>query len=134
MEKDYWKEFYDEAKGYHKAVKSAVEKGKYNPETNYNIITMSVEKYLVAVLFYVDIPATNHTLSGLVAEVKFQGHHFSDELESEISFIDSFQYICSIEGFEMREPSQSDVERMTKALNQLGSWAEKFVQKDLVVN
>lgn len=131
MEKDYWKDFHKEAQGFHKAVKNAVSKEKFNPETNYNIITMAVEKYLVAYLFKIGVAATNHTLSGLIEEIKYQGQEVSDFIMKEIFYIDSFQYICSIEGFEMKEPSKSDVERMTNALNKIGLWVDGFVQQDL---
>jgi len=133
MDANYWKGFFDEAKGFHKAVNNAVKKEKYNPETNYNIITMAVEKYLVAYLFKLNITATNHTLSGLIEEIKYQKQEVSDFIMKEIFFIDSFQYICSIEGFEMKSPSKDEVERMSNALNAISLWVEDFVEKNTCV-
>ena len=131
MKKDYWIGFYSEAKGFHNAVKNAVEKKKFNPETNYSIITMALEKYLVAYLFKINVAATNHTLSGLMEEIKFQGHKIPESLLEEVFFVDSFQYICSIEGFEMKEPTALEVKRMTNALEKIGTWVDGFVHTDL---
>ncbi|MBK8806603.1 MAG: HEPN domain-containing protein [Bacteroidales bacterium] len=116
-----WKEFHKEAEDYSKAAFSAFEKGKFTHDTLYNIICMSIEKYLVAFsIFHGQMPM-NHTLSGLIEEIKVK-FPVTDELKKGIFFIDTFQDICIITSAQRKEPNNLEMKRMIDIMVDVKAW------------
>lgn len=119
-----YNEMLAEARGYYKTISGAVAKQKFNSETRYSILTMAIEKYLVAFLLYHSIVPSTHTLVALIEEIKFNGHTPPEGMKEHIQFIDSFLYICAIDNFYVKKPSETDVEKMCESLNQIAAWVE----------
>lgn len=125
-----WKSFYAEAEAFSKAAVGAFEKKKFSHDTLYNIVCMSVEKYLVSYLMFKGEMPLNHTLSGLANEIKTK-YPLTAGLEKDIYFIDTFQDICIIESVKRKAPGQTEMQKMISTLTEIKEWVGDTVGENL---
>lgn len=125
-EKQLWEEFYKEANDFCKAAYNAFEKKKFTNDTLYNIICMAIEKFLVSFLVFKGEMPANHTLSGLIEEIKLQ-FPVTKEMTESIYFIDRFQDICIIDPVERKEPNEQEMQKMVLAMVDIKEWVGTFV-------
>jgi hypothetical protein len=111
-----YQQFISDAEAYYKtATNGSKNKDKFTNEILYNIIAMSMEKYIVGLLMYHNHMATHHTLTSLIKEA-IEYIDFSSELIDEMAYFDMFQFICSVENYKLIKPSDQDILNMLNTL------------------
>lgn len=102
---------------------------KFNEELVFNIITMSVEKFLVGLLMSKGIMPVNHVIKHLLEETE---EHFTlnESIKKTLSVIDDYLYICSMDSFTSKIPSKAELEELINATGMLKELAyDKTVYK-----
>lgn len=96
-----WKEFIEEGAQYLKtAVNGARQRSQvFTPEIVYNLLAMSIEKYVTGFLF--------------------QKKLLPDDLYESVTGLDRFQEVCSLAAYHREVPDKSDVETFITAGNRI---------------
>src|SRR5208337_3721757 len=98
-----WKNFYKEGIDFWNAARNSSKRPEiFNSEVVYNIVSMAIEKFFMALLVYHDSLPYNHTLTDLVEAVK-QVYHVDSLLEEKLKYMDSLQEICAIDSIIIRK-------------------------------
>lgn len=108
-ERKTWEEFIDDGDKYLKTAVNGYKKRKniFTPEIIYNIVSMSIEKYIMGYLLYHNRLPDNHTLADLITAVKEIGE-VDNELYAKIIHMNRFQEICSLNSYVRKAPSEKD--------------------------
>lgn len=85
-----------------------LQKKAFSPDTLYNLTCMGIEKLVMAFLMRRGDLAENHTMGDLLRAVEL--HLGEDKRFAEkMKYLDSFQEICDLETYNVREPTEHDV-------------------------
>lgn len=120
-----WTRFTGEGAQFLKTAKNAVRKRRkvFTPDILYNLIAMSIEKYIMGYLFYRKNLPDNHTLGDLMDALR-RVDEVEDELCDRIVRMDRFQEICCITTYSREMPQEKDIEEMLT----LGERIRDFVE------
>jgi len=115
-----WEEFIEEGARYLKtAVNGARQRSQvFTPEIVYNLVAMSIEKYVMGFLFQKKLLPENHTLRDLMDALR-QASELPDDLYESVTGLDRFQEICSLAAYHREVPDKSDVETFITAGNRI---------------
>lgn len=83
-------------------------RGVFTPAIIYNVTAMAIEKLLMGFLMYHGTLPENHTMQDLLAAVERVAGPQPQFAES-FRYMDSFQEICSMEGYQRREPTWEEI-------------------------
>ncbi|MEN9444920.1 MAG: hypothetical protein RIS47_1811 [Bacteroidota bacterium] len=122
-------EVFAEAEAYCQHSLNAFAKKKFNYETIYNIICMSAEKYMVALVLHHNIMPQHHTLLGLIKEVVSVTERKDLVLLKHIRFLNSFQNLCSLEIMKNPEITTTDMQQLCDGLSYLRQFVSNDIQK-----
>ena len=108
-----WTRFTDEGAQFLATAINAVRKRRkvFTPDILYNLIAMSMEKYIMGYLLYRKNLPDNHTLGDLMDALK-RVDPIEDELCDRIVRMDRFQEICCITTYNREIPEEKDIEEM----------------------
>jgi hypothetical protein len=88
------------------------------PVIRYNLMSMALESYVMAILDYHHSLPDNHTftdlLNALGTVIKID-----PELKSRILEQENIQSICSIDKFARRDPTEDELEKLYKAIKEI---------------
>lgn len=117
-----WSTFLKQGEQYYKAATPKGEKSKFNNDTRYNLLSMSLEGYIMAILdFHQNLP-DNHTYTdliyGLEREVKID-----EKLKERILKYESLQSICSIDKYHWQPPTDEELEDLYGAITEIKNLA-----------
>lgn len=117
--------FIDEGAQYLKTAINADQKRRrvFTPDILYNIIAMSIEKYIMGYLLYRKNLPDNHTLGDLVDALK-RVDQVEKDLCDRIIRMDRFQEICCISAYHRETPEEEDIAEMLT----LGAMIRDFVK------
>ncbi|MDF1550365.1 MAG: HEPN domain-containing protein [Bacteroidales bacterium] len=103
---------------YNSARKAFYKDSKFNTELIFNILTMSIEKYLVGLLMSKGIMPLNHVIKHLLKETE---EHFKLDviIQKHLAKVDDYLYICSLDDFTKKIPSKEEMENIMVAVEQL---------------
>jgi hypothetical protein len=120
--------FKKEANAYYKtAIGGLRRKNIFTNEILYNIISMSIEKYIMAFLFARKYLPACHTLGGLIKDLK-KFIPVEESLEKKVAQFDNLQFICALTFFSPEPISDADITDMVLVLQQI----KELVQMDTV--
>lgn len=106
---DFEKEYRD-SKAYLRRAKLFMEQGQ-NHSVVFNVASLALERYLVALCYLHDMEPYNHNYTCLMDTVEMF-MEVAEELNNEIRSLDEIFGICSIDDYFHGDPEVSDMERI----------------------
>jgi hypothetical protein len=88
------------------------------PVIRYNLMSMALESYAMAILDYHDTLPDNHTFTDLLTALD-SVVEIDPELKSRILEHESIQSICSMDKFVRREPTEEELDKLYKAIKEI---------------
>lgn len=109
-----WEDFYRDGKDYLRTVSAAYDnrKAAFTAVILYNMISMAIEKFVMAALMHRGAMPYNHTMADLVEalELTFQGA--VDRFRDELLALDAYQEICDLDAYSITPPSMEEIPGM----------------------
>lgn len=111
---DGWETFFDEGKAFLLTATAAHQKQKkaFTPEILYNIIAMSIEKFVMAALMKHGALPYNHTMSDLVEALDTAFPAMIRDVREQLLDLDKYQEICDVDAFTIRPPGADEIPGM----------------------
>ena len=117
-----WQTWLVQGDQYLKAAKPKGERSKFKSEILYNLLSMSMESYVMALLDIKKSLPDNHTYTDLMNAL--QGVMVIDqELIDRILKFENIQSICSIDKFHINAPTEEEIHELREAIIELGQIA-----------
>lgn len=112
-------QFISQAEAYYKTVQGGVKRKQiFTNEILYNIISISIEKYLMGFLMSKNQLPPCHTLNNMIKEVK--RHILVEEsLVKRMDYFDKLQFICALTPFKRDPVSDNDITDMMIVLKEI---------------
>ncbi|MDR2116521.1 MAG: hypothetical protein LBP87_09080 [Planctomycetaceae bacterium] len=125
MDDQYWQTFLLEGRGFHKTVRGSRKRPNiFTPTIVQNIAAMAIEKYFMAIFFKRRILPLNHTMTDLISTAQMF-LSLEPELVKTLYYMDHLQQICSFDHFKIITPSDSDIPRFIRAVDDVAEIAEQ---------
>ncbi len=118
-----WKVWLKQGDQYLKAGTPKGEKPKFGPEIRYNMLSMSLESYAMAILDYKQNLPDNHTFTDLVMGLE-RVMDLDADLKERILKYENIQSICSVEKFHIAAPTEDELKELRVAIVELGDIAK----------
>jgi HEPN domain-containing protein len=122
-----YKPFLDEANAYYKTANKGFESKKLKYNVLQGLVTISLEKFCMALLGSKGIMPNGHTMEELYEEIALS-FDVNESLKDEFIFADSFQQLCSFEPSIEKKIKDNDMERMIKLLKKIKSLADSNIK------
>lgn len=119
-----WEEWLDNGEKYYKAASPKNKKSRFSPELQYNLLSMSLEGYVMAVSGYHNLLPENHTYTDLMDALD-RIVHLDPDLKDQVLRHESIQEICSMEDYTRSCPSETALEELRDAILKIGDLARK---------
>lgn len=97
---------------------------KFGSEIRYNLLSMSMEKYIMAMLDFHQTLPDNHTYTDLFDALD-KVMEIDPELKDRILKYENIQSICSIEKYHTEAPSETELDDLHGAIVELNDLAHK---------
>jgi len=127
-----WQEFLEDGSKYLKTANGAFAKRKeiFTTEILYNIVAMSIEKFVMAALMRHGTLPYNHTMIDLVESMEETFPGAITDIREGLLQLDSYQDICDPYDFTIIKPNMDEIPNMLDLAEQL----QRLVKDDLTVN
>jgi len=124
-----WEDFLREGEAYLKTGTGAHARGRkaFTPEILYNIVTMSIEKLVMAALMQRGALPYNHTMADLVEALEWVAPLEIGELKAALLDLDRYQEICDIDAFNIRPPGPEEIPDMLALAERLRQLVHRLV-------
>ncbi len=124
-----WQEFLDDGRRYLRTARGAFLNGNkvFTPEILYNIIAMSIEKFVMAALMRHGTMPYNHTMADLVEAMDETFPHAIEDIRVGLLKLDTYQDICDPYEFTLTEPALDEIPTMLGLADTL----QQLVENDL---
>lgn len=108
-----WDFYYNEGCGFYKTAINSYGKSvkAFNNELLYNIISMSMERFLISLLLFNKKMPLSETISGLIRELK-DVVEWPAEFVSEVRWLNKFLHLCSLDPTPMKIPNDEEMLRI----------------------
>lgn len=118
-----WKKYYDEASSYSKAAFGAFNNSRLGSQVVYNLIGLAIENYLTALCMKFEMMPEHSSIGGMLRQIEKE-MPIPDGFKVESRFINKFMNFCSLEVFEPKDPSRSDLVRMLSFTDDMRDFCE----------
>ncbi len=119
-----WITWIKQGDDYRKAV-TPVSTRRFGTDIRYNLISMSLESYIMAIMdFYKTLPE-NHTFFDLISALETV-IPVDEILKNRILKYESIQSICSIDKYSRTNPSEEEIIDLTGAIDEISKIAHKI--------
>ena len=129
-EQKSWEKWLKDAMGYEKA--SAGRDGKpsrFNPSIQYNLVSMALEGYVMAMTGYHGKLPENHTYTDLVRAWE-SVYPLDPDLKSVILRYEDIQSLCSLSEYHRRDPEAKELDELRAAVEKIGQITRKALLKE----
>lgn|ERR1035437_8155390 len=116
-----WLEYGDQ---YLKASTSKRKVNRFGTVIRYNLISMSLESYVMAILDYHHTLPDNHTFADLITALDIV-MPLEKALKKRILHYENIQSICSVEKYHRTSPTEEELQDLSGAINELSIMAHK---------
>ena len=118
-----WDIFWSEGKAFLATAVAAYEKKKnaFTADILYNIIAMSIEKFVMAALMRHGAMPYNHTMGDLVEAMDETFPDAMGDIREGLVDLDKYQEICDIDTYTISPPSMEAIPGMLQLANKLRS-------------
>ena len=120
-----WSEWLKNGDQYLKAATPKKEKSRFGPEIRYNLLSLSLEGYVMAMLGYHNNLPFNHTFTDLMQALE-KIVPIPEALKDQILKYENIQSICSIEKYSRRPPDESELDDLKDAVIRIGAIAHEI--------
>lgn len=129
---DNWQEYQRDGEQFlHVAEQAFVKKKKtFSPEALYNLTCMGIEKVIMAFLMHRGDLAENHTMGDLMRAIELHLGE-QEELKKKMTYLDQFQEICDLENYEIRIPTNEDVEKILEIGEEIKTMLLPYLKTDI---
>lgn len=107
---DTFNKNYKDAKAYHNRAEQFLSEGQY-PSVVFNVASIALERYLIALGNLYGIDAENHNYGSLMDSVEIV-IDFPEDLNKEIRFLDVVYDICSVDNSYSKNPDLLDLHQI----------------------
>ncbi len=97
----------------------------FNNDLLYNIASISLEKYFVALLARYDWPASHHMPIALYNEALQFDKELTNSMKVTTILVGKFEGICSLDDFGYRTPDTEDLQNMVTGMKEIKMLVEK---------
>ncbi len=113
-----WQRWLKDADQYMKAATPKGEKSRFGPEIRYNLLSLSLEGYIMAILdFHHQLP-DNHTYTDLITALETVWP-VTESLKTRILQYENIQSICSVEKYHRSSPSTTELKDLKEAIAEI---------------
>lgn len=117
-----WKTWLKNGDQYMDAATPKGEKSRFGEDIRYNLLSLSLEGYSMAILDYHRTLPENHTYTDLINAL--DGVVLIPErLKKQILKFENIQSICSVEKYYRTSPSEKDLKELKKAVSEIADIA-----------
>jgi hypothetical protein len=124
-----WQTWLKNADDYLKAI-APNKISRFGTDIRYNLITMALENYIMAILDYHNNTPGNHSIINLMRTLE-SIMPIDKTLKQRILKYTIVQSICSIDLYNRKNPTEEDIEDLTGAVNEIGNMAHKTCKIDV---
>jgi hypothetical protein len=118
-----WHTWLKQGDDYRKAVSPKSTK-RFGTDVRYNLISMALESYIMAILdFHKSLPE-NHTFLDLISGLE-SVMPVDETLKKRILQYESIQSICSIDKYSRTNPTEEEITDLTGAIDEISILAHK---------
>ena len=121
-----WKNWLLQADQYLKAGTSEKAKIRFGTDIRYNLLSLSLESYIMAILDYKGTMPENHTytdlLNALESVITIQA-----SLKEQILKYENIQQICSIDKYSIKNPTEEELADLHNAISNIGEIAYSVI-------
>ncbi len=114
-------------------MKAATPKGiksRFSPEIRYNLLSIALESYIMAILDFHHTLPDNHTYTDLITAL--EGVMPVDEnLKNRILQYENIQSICSIEKYHLSAPTEEELVDLKDAIYQISELAHHTIENSV---
>ena len=119
-----WRKWLKNGDQYLKAATPKGDKSRFGGNIRYNLLSMSLEGYIMAILdFHSSLP-DNHTFTDLVAGLEAVAP-IGEDLKDRILSYENIQSICSIEKYHRSDPTEEELNDLKSAIVEIGVMAHQ---------
>jgi hypothetical protein len=122
-----WEKYYDEAGSYSKTAFGAYNNSRLGNQVVYNLVGLAIENYLTALCVKLDMMPEHSSIGGMLRQLGKQitvPKYFMVESR----FINKFMNFCSLEVFEPKDPTRSDLVRMLSFTDDMRDFCEQYLR------
>ena len=121
-----WRTWLKNGDQYLKAATPKGEKSRFGTDIRYNLLSMSLEGYIMAILdFHGDLPE-NHTFLDLVVALE-RVMPIDESLKQRILKYENIQSICSLETYHRSAPTEEELLDLKGAIVEISSLAHDTI-------
>lgn len=117
-----WETWLKNGDQYLKAATPAGKKSRFGTDIRYNLLSMSLESYIMAILDYNGTLPDNHTFIDLITALE-KVMPVDEKLRERILKYESIQSICIIEEYTRSDPSEEDIDDLRGAILEISRLA-----------
>lgn len=130
-EKLNWKTWLTRADQYLNSASPKDKQSKFNASIRYNLLSMSLENYIMAILDFHGTMPTNHTYTDLIDGLETV-MTVDENLKQRLLKYENIQSICSLEKFHVKQPTESELVDLRNAILQVGALAHETCMSEAV--
>jgi hypothetical protein len=119
-----WRKWLENGDQYLKASTPKNKRSRFGTIIRYNLISMSLESYIMAILDYHKTLPDNHTFTDLITAMETV-LPLDATLKSRILHYENIQSICLVEKYYHRSPTEEELVDLTGAITELATIAHK---------
>ena len=119
-----WKTWLKNGDQYFKAACPKGKKSRFTPELRYNLLSMALEGYAMAISDYFDMLPDNHTYTDLMDALE-RVIPLDPALRKKILAHESFQSICSLDEYQRSIPGEAALLDLTSAICEVAHLAHE---------
>jgi len=116
--KQNWQTWLQHGDQYLAAATPKYSKSRFGTDIRYNLLSMSLEGYIMAILDYDKNLPFNHTYTDLIFALE-SVMPLDKTLKARILRYENIQSICSIEKYHRSNPSESDLKDLKEAISEI---------------
>ena len=120
-----WQEWLRNGDQYLKAATPRGKTSRFRPEIQYNLLALSLEGYIMAILGFHNSLPFNHTFTDLLDGLETL-IPVDKDLKARILKYENIQSICSIEKYARQQPSRADLADLKDAVTRIGQMAHEL--------
>ena len=124
-----WMTWLKNGEQYFKAACPEGKKSRFTADLQYNLLSMSLEGYVMAIADYHNCLPYNHTYTDLVDALE-NVISLDPDLKTRILAHESIQNICSLEDYHRSHPSEEALADLRSAVAQVGEMARQTCIQD----
>ena len=120
-----WETWMKNGNQYFKAACPEGKTSRFSADLRYNLLSMSLEGYVMAISGYHNCLPDNHTYTDLMAALE-RVIPLDPSLKARVLRHESIQEICSVENYHRSHPEEDALAELTSAVSSIGELARRI--------